>query len=134
MSSDHNKITNQKGEHLVIDLGSIDTQSLLNEGDNKITYTNELSSWEMDSLTALCDTIIPAVDPPESATEDSVIRFYKTSASMAKTPDHVCRHHLFPFFFLIFSSTKSSSQTLVHVSMSDMGTRVQVMLSSLLYI
>ncbi|KNA17175.1 hypothetical protein SOVF_082580 [Spinacia oleracea] len=63
----------------------------------------------MDSLTALCDTIIPAVDPPESATEDSVIRFYKTSASMAKTPDHLgrmlshrMRHHVFLIRLMLF--------------------------------
>ena len=83
-----NMFRNEKGEELVIDLGSIDTQSLLIEGD-KESYTNKLTAMEMESLTALCDTILPAVDPPENAADESVIRFYKTSASMAGTPEHV---------------------------------------------
>ncbi|XP_021753951.1 long-chain-alcohol oxidase FAO4A-like [Chenopodium quinoa] len=107
-----NVVTNKKGEHLVIDLGSIDTQSLLNEGDKRI-YTNKLSAREMDALTALCDTIIPAVDPPETATDECVIKFYKTSASITGCPEHIgrlishrLRHHVFllRFFFLMLST------------------------------
>ncbi|XP_010676697.2 long-chain-alcohol oxidase FAO4A [Beta vulgaris subsp. vulgaris] len=103
-----NILTNKKGEELVIDLGSIDTQSLLMEGEIQ-TYTNILSAREMDSLTALCDTILPAVDPPENTADESLVRFYKTSASMAGTPEHLgrmishrLRHHVFLIRFLLF--------------------------------
>ncbi|CAO2820076.1 unnamed protein product [Amaranthus hypochondriacus] len=108
MSVEFSQYENEKGEELVIDLGSIDTQTLLIEGD-KQNYTNKLTAMEMEALTALCDTILPALDPPENAADESVIRFYKTSASMAGTPDHLgkmisqrLRHHVFLIRLMLF--------------------------------
>ncbi|CAO2820077.1 unnamed protein product [Amaranthus hypochondriacus] len=100
MSVEFSQYENEKGEELVIDLGSIDTQTLLIEGD-KQNYTNKLTAMEMEALTALCDTILPALDPPENAADESVIRFYKTSASMAGTPDHVGTITIFSLIFLV---------------------------------
>lgn len=107
-SENANILKNSKGEHLIIETGSTDTQTLLNEG-MKQTYTNKLSGREMDSLTALCDTILPCVDPPETTTDESIIRFYKTSASMAGTPEHLgrmishrLRHHVLLVRLMLF--------------------------------
>lgn len=109
ISNGAQKFTNQKGEELVIDLGSIDTQSLLMEGNEQSCYTNILSAREMESLTALCDTMVPAVDPPDNTADESVIRFYKTSASMVGTHEHLgrlisqrLRHHVVLIRILLF--------------------------------
>jgi len=53
--------------------------------------TNSLSPRQMKSLVALCDTIIPSIDNNvvRSSDDESVANFYKTSASMAGTPQHV---------------------------------------------
>ena len=53
------------------------------------SYSNKLWAREMDALTALCDTVLPAVDPPENTSDESVIQFYETSASMTGTPEYV---------------------------------------------
>ncbi|KAM3734457.1 hypothetical protein ACB098_10G015800 [Castanea mollissima] len=50
---------------------------------------NSLSSWEMDSLIALCDTFLPSIDVSNLTINDSVVKFYTTSASMAGTPERV---------------------------------------------
>nr|XP_007156339.1 hypothetical protein PHAVU_003G278200g [Phaseolus vulgaris]ESW28333.1 hypothetical protein PHAVU_003G278200g [Phaseolus vulgaris] len=53
--------------------------------------TNSLSPRQMKSLVALCDTIIPSIDNNvvRSSDDESVANFYKTSASMAGTPQHL---------------------------------------------
>ncbi|KAI4314603.1 hypothetical protein L6164_027492 [Bauhinia variegata] len=80
-------------DHTVIELGSIDTQRLLLAGQRdqkQQTLTNNLSSREMKSLKALCDTLLPSVvdDVPQAA-DESVATFYRTSASMAGTPERL---------------------------------------------
>ncbi|KAJ9152387.1 hypothetical protein P3X46_025956 [Hevea brasiliensis] len=54
-------------------------------------YFNSLSSAEMDSLTALCDTFLPSSSSSSSGNipDDSVTRFFQFSASMAGTPQRV---------------------------------------------
>lgn len=44
----------------------------------------------MDSLTAICDTLLPSVDVSHATDDEDLIAFYRTSASMAGTPHHVC--------------------------------------------
>nr|POF22955.1 long-chain-alcohol oxidase fao4a [Quercus suber] len=56
-------------------------------GREKGERVNSLSSWEMDSLIALCDTFLPSIDVSNLTTDDSVVKFYTTSASMAGTPE-----------------------------------------------
>ncbi|KAL5550100.1 hypothetical protein UlMin_000276 [Ulmus minor] len=48
-----------------------------------------LSSPEMEALRALCDTFLPSIE--DVAGDDSVLKFYGTSASMAATPEEVER-------------------------------------------
>ncbi|CAO2820078.1 unnamed protein product [Amaranthus hypochondriacus] len=63
----------------------------------------------MEALTALCDTVLPAVEPPENTSDESVIQFYKTSASMTGTPEYLgkmisnrLQHHVFLVRLLLF--------------------------------
>ncbi|KAK4557380.1 hypothetical protein RGQ29_007223 [Quercus rubra] len=58
-------------------------------GREKGERVNSLSSWEMDSLIALCDTFLPSIDVSNLTSDDSVVKFYTTSASMAGTPERV---------------------------------------------
>lgn len=97
------KLLNGKQEHMTVDIFGdyVDTQGFLHVGaddhDHHIRsigampkYVNSLSSWEMDSITALCDTILPSVDVSDNVTaDDSVVKFYATSASIAGTPERV---------------------------------------------
>ncbi|KAJ6700472.1 LONG-CHAIN-ALCOHOL OXIDASE [Salix koriyanagi] len=85
----------QEEGSMVIDLGSIDTQRLFGGGENKQSfYVNSLSSREMESLTAICDTLFPSVYGSNmmaaAAADDgytnSISSFYRSSASMAGTP------------------------------------------------
>ncbi|KAK4771066.1 hypothetical protein SAY87_031598 [Trapa incisa] len=56
----------------------------------KVSYANTLSARQMESLTAFCDTFLPSVDPPGlDGDDESVADFYRTSASMAGTPELV---------------------------------------------
>ncbi|PRQ19259.1 putative long-chain-alcohol oxidase [Rosa chinensis] len=71
-----------------IELGGVDAKKLV----GGFVYPNSLSSREMESLTALCDTILPSIDVSGDAstcTDESLITFYRTSASMAGTPDRL---------------------------------------------
>lgn len=87
----------------MIDLGSIDTEKFLMKGAQQPTrYANKLSAWEMDSLTALCNTFLPAMEPPNSTLDESVAQFYRTSPSTIGTPDYLgglisrrLGHHVF---------------------------------------
>ncbi|KAJ6309350.1 hypothetical protein OIU76_018858, partial [Salix suchowensis] len=85
----------QEEGSMVIDLGSIDTQRMFVGGENKQSlYVNSLSSREMESLTAICDTLFPSVYGSNmmaaAAADDgytnSISSFYRSSASMAGTP------------------------------------------------
>ena len=66
-------------------------------GREKGERVNSLSSWEMDSLIALCDTFLPSIDVSNLTTDDSVVKFYTTSASMARTPERVRLYYPYPF-------------------------------------
>lgn len=121
-----------KKDHTVIELGSIDTQRLLlNGGEMKEKYqppTNSLSSRQMKSLTALCDTILPSLDDFVDVSDDSVANFYRISASMAGTPERVwlaCLltsiSFIFPFkisHIIIISQLKPSFDCFYQVSSS----------------
>ncbi|XP_014521258.1 long-chain-alcohol oxidase FAO4A [Vigna radiata var. radiata] len=80
-----------KKDHSVVELGSIDTHKLLLSGGEKEKkqqpLTNSLSSRQMKSLSALCDSILPSVDHSVHTSDDSVNKFYRISASMAGTPE-----------------------------------------------
>ncbi|GAB2269520.1 Long-chain-alcohol oxidase fao4a [Dionaea muscipula] len=65
-----------------------------------LAYVNKLSSREMESLAALCDTFFPSLPPPRDDEEsgagairssdseyESLVSFFKTSASLAGTPE-----------------------------------------------
>ncbi|OAY29951.1 long-chain-alcohol oxidase FAO4A [Manihot esculenta] len=61
------------------------------EGDEMMKtyfYFNSLSSPQMDSLSALCDTLLPS-SPSVNITDASLARFFQSSASMAGTPHRV---------------------------------------------
>ncbi|KAF8380847.1 hypothetical protein HHK36_028342 [Tetracentron sinense] len=87
-----------KLEHSLIELNDIEadvpesmnsTKTLLLTGGRPI-YVNSLSSREMDSLAALCDTLLPSIHVSFSGAIDhhSLLTFFSTSASMAGTPQH----------------------------------------------
>ena len=78
------------------------------EGVEKPTqYVNKLSAWEMDSLTALGDTFLPAMEPPDT-TDESVACFYKVSPSMIGTLDYVKIFYIIYFIFKSFSTMFSA--------------------------
>ncbi|KAH0455690.1 hypothetical protein IEQ34_015722 [Dendrobium chrysotoxum] len=57
-------------------------------------HQNSLSKRQMESLVALCDTLLPSVDPPPRDSDDSrdvdgVATFYRTSASMAGIAERI---------------------------------------------
>lgn len=58
-------------------------------GRPKNPYKSSLSSREMESLTALCDTYLPSIDAFPVKNDESKTKFYQTSASMAGTPQHL---------------------------------------------
>ncbi|GAB4842139.1 hypothetical protein Ancab_012097 [Ancistrocladus abbreviatus] len=91
----------EEGHAVVVDMGCLDTQYMLfnqgGDGEREFSYANKLSGREMDSLTALCDTLLPSVDPPAAPAvtagvggcrDEDVVRFFQRSASMAGTPEH----------------------------------------------
>lgn len=88
----------QEEAPIVIDLGSIDTKGLFVGGEKQSTcsYVNSLSSREMESLTAICDTLFPSVynsstiaASADDGSANSISTFYQSSASMAGTPQRV---------------------------------------------
>ncbi|KAG4938968.1 hypothetical protein JHK84_045168 [Glycine max] len=100
---------NEAKVHTVVELGSVDythtttTCLLLDDDDDvgeerekeqKKPLTNSLSPRQMKSLVALCDTLLPSINNNSnnvcgSDDDESVANFYKTSASMAGTPEHL---------------------------------------------
>ncbi|CAL8155259.1 unnamed protein product [Prunus armeniaca] len=81
---------NGRQEHAILidELDSVDKQRLFLGGERQL-YPNSLSSREMESLTALCDTFLPSIDVSDATTNASLVAFYRTSASMAGTPQRV---------------------------------------------
>ncbi|XP_010054021.2 long-chain-alcohol oxidase FAO4A [Eucalyptus grandis] len=63
----------------------------------RVSYVNSLSPRQMDTLTALCDTFLPSIAHPHHPSytdsggdgdcDEEVAKFYRTSASMAGTPE-----------------------------------------------
>lgn len=78
-------------EHADFEHGGVDAKKLVGGGRKVCVYPNSLSSREMESLTALCDTFLPSLGVSDNAatTDESFTTFYRTSASMAGTPDRV---------------------------------------------
>ena len=97
-------VNGSKSDHTVIELGSIDTQRLLlgagDQRERQKAPTNSLSHREKQTLRALCDTFIPSINDIPAASDESVAKFYLTSASMAGIPDRVGLET--PIFFKIF--------------------------------
>ncbi|WOL17422.1 long-chain-alcohol oxidase FAO4A [Canna indica] len=62
----------------------------MENGDVK-THANLLTKRMMESLTAVCDTLLPSLDLPVAGDDDDggLSEFYATSASMSATPDHI---------------------------------------------
>jgi long-chain-alcohol oxidase len=103
---------NEAKVHTVVELGGFDTKSLLCDvGDfeesekqqqqkKQLPIKNSLSHRQMKSLVALCDTILPSIidNNVVSSSDESVNNFYRTSASMAGTPERVGL--LQPFIYL----------------------------------
>lgn len=54
---------------------------------------DSLSSRQMESLSALCDTFLPSIDVSNDTLDDSIATFFRTSASMVGTPHRVRLHH-----------------------------------------
>ncbi|KFK28594.1 hypothetical protein AALP_AA7G017800 [Arabis alpina] len=67
--------------------------SLRQEDETKPFYTNSLTAREMESLVAICDTLIPSIDGSKlgHVEDDGVARYYSASASQTGTPDRVAR-------------------------------------------
>lgn len=76
-------------DQTVIELGDVNQPDAASSRVQRKCYVNSLSSREMESLTALCDTLLPSVEASDLAADPSVAEFYRTSASMAGTPDLV---------------------------------------------
>ncbi|KAI3792894.1 hypothetical protein L2E82_06785 [Cichorium intybus] len=58
--------------------------------EHSYNYACPLSSRQMESLVALCDTLLPSVDVSKDRVVDgSLVKLYQTSASMTGTPNQV---------------------------------------------
>ncbi|KAK7262818.1 hypothetical protein RJT34_30399 [Clitoria ternatea] len=91
---------NEARVHTVVELGSVDSTrtSLLQDAGvveerdtQQKPLTNSLSLRQMKSLAALCDTILPSINNVVASSHEShsVAKFYRTSASMARTPERL---------------------------------------------
>ncbi|KAF6168914.1 hypothetical protein GIB67_038411 [Kingdonia uniflora] len=76
-------------DHTTVELGELDLQA--KHGTIQQPYRNTLSSHQMHTLTAFCDTLLPSIDLSDGITtiDDSLFTFYKTSASMTGTQNLV---------------------------------------------
>lgn len=65
--------------------------SFRQEDETKPLYANSLTAREMESLVAICDTLIPSIDGSEvgHVVDGDVTRYYSASASQTGTPDRV---------------------------------------------
>ncbi|CAF2025361.1 hypothetical protein HID58_093193 [Brassica napus] len=62
------------------------------QDETKTLYANSLTAREMESLVAICDTLIPSLDGAEVGhLDDGVAGYYSASASHTGTPDRVAR-------------------------------------------
>ena len=63
---------------------------LRQEDETKTVYANSMTAREMESLVAICDTLIPSLDASEVGhLDDGVAGYYSASASHTGTPDRV---------------------------------------------
>lgn len=69
----------------------VESGSLRQEDETNPFYTNSLTAREMESLVAICDTLIPSIDGSKvgHVDDDGVARYYSASASQTGTPDRV---------------------------------------------
>ncbi|XP_037497007.1 long-chain-alcohol oxidase FAO4A isoform X3 [Jatropha curcas] len=104
----------QKKEEEVIELGTF----LDDYVKHSTFYVNSLSFPEMESLSALCDTFLPSNDVVSSsaAADDSIAKFFLSSASMAGTPQRIGG--------LISQRLKHPKKWLIRVVLWMLSTRV----------
>jgi hypothetical protein len=117
--------------HTVVELGNIDMQELLEAGDYQTQtqpyyYVNSLSSWEMDTLTALCDTFLPSVDVSGVTADESVVKFFSTSASMAGTPERVRTPYIYTHHQILSSNRQQHACMLFFSSMAWMMMKIVI--------
>ncbi|CAK8537283.1 unnamed protein product [Lathyrus sativus] len=80
---------NEARVRTVVELGGFYTES--SEKQEKKTFRNSLSARQMKSLVALCDTLLPSINDRNvvASSDESVNKFYRTSASMVGTHEHL---------------------------------------------
>ncbi|CAN8231359.1 unnamed protein product [Cochlearia groenlandica] len=70
----------------------VEIGSLQHNDETKPFYKNSLTAREMESLVAICDTLIPSIDGSRVGhVDDDVAGYYSASASLTGTPDRVAR-------------------------------------------
>ncbi|CAJ2636013.1 unnamed protein product [Trifolium pratense] len=106
IESNSNNRMNEAKVHTVVELGGLETkstESLLCDVDDfeesekqqqqqkQLPLKNSLSPRQMKSLVALCDTLLPSIidNNVVASSDEYVNNFYRTSASMAGTPERV---------------------------------------------
>lgn len=68
----------------------VEIGSLRQRDETKPLYANLLTPREMESLVAICDTLIPSIDGSGVGhMDDCVARYFSASASQTGTPDRV---------------------------------------------
>ncbi|KAI3823792.1 hypothetical protein L1987_05234 [Smallanthus sonchifolius] len=78
-------------------------------------YDRVLSSREMESLVALCDTFLPSIDAyKDRGVDESLAQLYNTSASMNGTPHQVA--------MMMLLKTEHPKQTLVRITLWFLST------------
>lgn len=74
----------------------VECGGLRQEDETKTVYANSMTAREMESLVAICDTLIPSLDASEVAhLDDSVAQYYSASASHTGTPDRVSVSYIY---------------------------------------
>ncbi|KAK2987692.1 hypothetical protein RJ640_015034 [Escallonia rubra] len=85
-------LANGVHEYTRVALGGLSSpRRLFIGGERQLAYLSSLSSRQMESLTALCDTFLPSVSTPNDGRhiDNSVVKFFRTSASTAGTPERL---------------------------------------------
>lgn len=68
----------------------VECGGLQQEDETRKVYANSMTAREMESLVAICDTLIPSIDGAEVGHLDNgVAGYYSASASHTGTPDRV---------------------------------------------
>lgn len=57
--------------------------------EHSYNFACPLSSRQMESLVALCDTLLPSIKVSKDHVDGSLVKLYQTSASMTGTPNQV---------------------------------------------